>query len=713
MKFASAAAVLLLLACGAADAAGTRDHPVVKVIDLLKGLKDKVIEEGKTEEVTYSKFEKWCADSTRSLQKAVTEGKENIEILKSKVESLEMENATLVEQIATLGEELLTHEKLAAEAKKAREDQNALYVKADTDLEASIAAFGDAVTALEGAKSSTSLVQATALRGAISQLRAPAVGALSDLQIQRLAQAMRRVSGPDDALPDFLAKGDYGQHVKKYAFKSDNVIDLLKELKLNFEDQRVEGTKMETAAANSYDLAKSARDAAVAAATSAKGTKETNLSDCLTALAGTQSSLDSAEADLVADETSLADTVKDCDMKRSEWDERTKIREQEVEAIKKGIEILAKVTGVRTEAPSNPVPPPSPVEAAGALFLQTDPKAKAINMLRQEATKLHNKQFSKFTDQLAGKLGGPFDALNDMIQKMIFRLMDEQKDEDEHKNWCDLELAKTNTSIEDKDAKLTELGLKIEADKATVEELASEITAADDKVAEITKFVQEATEVRTDGKTENEIAIKDAKDAQDAIAKAIAVLQDFYKDSGMVAKEAWEFVQRNSAPVALSDTPSTWAAGYTGVADPKNQPDGIITVLEKISADFSKMEADTKAQESTDQKNYQEEKKEFEIEMARRQKESEMKGQEKSRLLEKVSALEKSKKHTTEELDATKQYEKDLQPACVEGDSSYDDRKAAREAETTALKEAQVILADAFKAEPDAKLVQIFATSFN
>jgi len=539
------------------------------------------------------------------------------------------------------------------------------------------------------------------------------VGALSDLQIQRLAEAVRRVSGPNDTLPDFLAKGDYGKHVKKYEFKSDNIIDLLKELKLNFEDQRVEGTKMETAAANSYDLAKSARDAAVAAATSAKATKETNLSDCLTQLATTQSSLESAEADLVADEKSLADTVKDCDMKKSEWDERTKIREQEVEAIKKGIEILAKVTGVRTEAPSNPVPPPSPVEAAGALFLQTDPKAKAINMLRQEATKLHNKQFSKFTDQLATKLGGPFDSLNDMIQKMIFRLMDEQKDEDEHKNWCDLELSKTNTSIEDKDAKLTELDLKIEADKATVEELASEITAADDKVVEITKFIQEATEIRTDGKTENEIAIKDAKDAQDAIAKAVAVLEDFYKDSGMVAKEAWEFVQRNSAPVTLSDTPSTWAAGYTGVADPKNQPGGIITVLEKISADFSKMEADTKAQESTDQKNYQEEKKESEIEMARRQKESEMKGQEKSRLLEKVSALEKSKKHTTEELDATKQYLKDLQPACVEGDSSYDDRKAAREAETTALKEAQVILADAFKAEPDAKLVQIFAASFN
>merc|ERR1719413_102492 len=116
----------------------------------------------------------------------------------------------------------------------------------------------------------------------------------------------------------------------------------------------------------------------------------------------------------------------------------------------------------------------------------------------------------------------------------------------------------------------------------------------------------EAEEVRNAGKGENKAAIKDAKDAQTAIAKAIAVLEQFYKESGMVA-EATDFVQRESAPVELPETPSTWDSSYTGVADPKNQPSGIITVLEKISSDFSQMEADTKSQEEIDQKNYQEE----------------------------------------------------------------------------------------------------------
>ena len=29
-----------------------------------------------------------------------------------------------------------------------------------------------------------------------------------------------------------------------------------------------------------------------------------------------------------------------------------------------------------------------------------------------------------------------FDQIKNMIQKMIFHLMDEQKNEDEHKHWC-------------------------------------------------------------------------------------------------------------------------------------------------------------------------------------------------------------------------------------------------------------------------------------
>merc|ERR1719326_685511 len=82
------------------------------------------------------------------------------------------------------------------------------------------------------------------------------------------------------------------------------------------------------------------------------------------------------------------------------------------------------------------------------------------------------------------------------------------------------------------------------------------------------------------------------------------------------------------------------------------------------------------------------------IEKARRTTEVEMKEQEKKRLLDKTASLTKGRKQVSSELDAVKQYIKDLQPACVDGDSSYEDRKANRTKEIDALKEAQDILAE-------------------
>merc|ERR1719169_23972 len=212
-------------------------------------------------------------------------------------------------------------------------------------------------------------------------------------------------------------------------------------------------------------------------------------------------------------------------------------------------------------------------------------------------------------------------------------------------------------------------------------------------VAKITAFVEESTEIREIGKKENAKAIEDAETAQTAVANAIAVLTDFYKESGNVEKEAWEFVQRG---VDLPKNPDTWDSSYTGVSDAKKQPGGILTILEEVAAKFAAMEADTKAQEATDQKEYAQQMSESDIEKAGRAKEAEMKEQEKKRLVDKLESLKKTRKHVSGELEAVNQYYEDLKPACMDGDSSYEERKAARDKEIEALRQAEDILAKAF-----------------
>jgi len=282
-----------------------------------------------------------------------------------------------------------------------------------------------------------------------------------------------------------------------------------------------------------------------------------------------------------------------------------------------------------------------------------------------------------------------------MIQKMIFRLQDEQRDEDKHKMWCDLEINKTEISKDEKADRMEDLRVKIEGAEASVQRLAGEISAADDMAHDILTHVDQATEIRGVGKKENKAALKDAQDAQAAISNAIAVLEAFYKDSGMIAKESWELLQRD---VTLPDEPSTWDASYTGVMDPQGQPSGIITVLKRISADFASMEAETRAQEESDANAYEAELKACEIEKARRVRESEEKTLEKKRLVEKIATMRASRKHTSDEKETVEQYLRDLQHACVDGDSTYEDRKASRSEEIEALRQAEAILGTAFEA---------------
>jgi hypothetical protein len=330
----------------------------------------------------------------------------------------------------------------------------------------------------------------------------------------------------------------------------------------------------------------------------------------------------------------------------------------------------------------------------------------AVLVLREAAQRTHSRALERLAVEVGSHLTGPFTAVNNMIEKMIFRLMDEQKKEDEHKAWCDKELKKTNVMKTDKEDKIADLSADIKAQMAAVAELTEAIRAAEEMIAEIIGFEKEATEIREIGKKENKEAIADAVEAQKALENAIAVLRTHYQKSGEIAKEPWEFIQE---PVQLPENPKTWDSPYTAVADPKAQPGGIITVLETVMADFAKMEADTKAQEAVDQDEYEKAMKDNKIEKARRTQETEMKSNEKQRRLDKIASLESSRKSTAGELEKTVQYLKDLEPACVTGDSTYEARKSARASEIKALQKSQIILEDAFNedAEEKGKFLQI------
>merc|ERR1740130_1745957 len=619
------------------------------------------------------KFEYWCKNSKKTLTNAISEEKDNIDSLESKIAAKTEESKGLGEQISKLEKELSKMSVSAKEALSASDDANSLYEQVSSDLQSTIESVGECVTAIKSSKDDTSFLAAQE-------------------KVSKVI-AMLEVVKTDPA--EVAAAGDMAAHKKSYSFKGGNILELLKQLELKFEDDLTQVEKEETNRVNSYNLAKDARDNAITAAEKAKDEKTDLKAEVDEEKAEAEGDLQDEQGELEADTGTLETTDKKCSVKTSEWEERSTTRSGEIEAINVAIKILAKVADVRTEAPSNPVPPASPVFLQLSAVDDTNPKMKAVVYLRQKAASLHAKALERLAQEVQAHLGSPFDIINNDIQKMIFRLMAEQKDEDEHKHWCDLEVEKTQVSIDDKQDKMDDLEAKINDAEATVGELTEEIKDANEMVAEIVSFMKEATEIREVGKKENDLAIKDSKDSQEAVSNAIAVLTDFYKESGQIAKEPWEFIQQKG--VELPDDPETWDSSYTAVSDPSAQPGGIITILEKCNEEFAIMEADTKAQEASDQDAYDSDMQTHDIEKAKRSKESDMKEAEKKRLVSKTASMAKNRKHVADEHEATVQYQKDLQPACVEGDSTYEDRKAARTDEIEALHNSQVILEEAFK----------------
>merc|ERR1719486_1577569 len=128
---------------------------------------------------------------------------------------------------------------------------------------------------------------------------------------------------------------------------------------------------------------------------------------------------------------------------------------------------------------------------------------------------------------------------------------------------------------------------------------------------------------------------------------------------------------------------------------------GVIGMLEEIAENFALMETGAKADEAEQSDEYEKWMTDTKISIAEKQQDTQMKEARKERQAEKLVSKTDDFNHNKKELEATVQYEADLQHACVDGDSTYEDRKAARTKEIEALKQAQDILEKAFDEPAD------------
>jgi len=261
-------------------------------------------------------------------------------------------------------------------------------------------------------------------------------------------------------------------------------------------------------------------------------------------------------------------------------------------------------------------------------------------------------------------------------------------------------LTTTNQTIDEKTTKKEELQTSIDSLTAQIASLDADIKKNTVDISEMESAIATAVEDRQAESAENKATIKDAQDAQNAVSNAIAVLEDFYKSTGGIPKADWELAQvsRTARRVKSSEDPEAPSAGfeagdsYTGTSGGT----AVVDLLSEVATDFASMEAQAKSDETTQQDEHDQWLTATKIDKAAAEKDSEMKSARKLTLSQKLEGKMKDKDHNEKELEATEEYMVNLQPACVEGDSSYEERKAARTTEIEALKQAETILDEAF-----------------
>jgi uncharacterized protein YoxC len=289
---------------------------------------------------------------------------------------------------------------------------------------------------------------------------------------------------------------------------------------------------------------------------------------------------------------------------------------------------------------------------------------------------------SKLLSLLAQKVADdPFKKVKKMIKDLVYKLMEEARQEAEHKGWCDTELTTNKQTRDKKSADVASLKAEIEELTAEIAKLTQDISDLQAAVKELDEAMAKATEDRTASKEKNQATIKDAKEAQEAVAQALSVLKDFYAKAG----EATALTQQTPG----EDAPASFDAPYKGM---QSEGGGVIDFLEVIAADFARLESETTTDEETEQEEY--ETFMFESKKDKALKENEI-GHKSEKKTAQEGALHSAKEElatTQEELDAALAYYEKLKPTCVDSGITYEERVKRREAEIISLKEALKIL---------------------
>lgn len=661
-----------------------------KVISLLQGLLEKGKEEKHAEEVQFAAYSEWCDNTIEQRQKAIKEGNEKIESLNADIEKYGADAARLGREVDGHDADVAGWRQDTKAATDVRTKENKDFKTTEQDYAESVSALARATEVLK--KQTHDRKQAASLIQALKEEN-PLIMAASKGKFASFLS----MAGDDDA--DHLAVE--APKANAYEFQSGGVVQMLEKLSDKFEEELNTLRKEEKNTAHAYQMFVQDLKGQIEEGERQSQEKSTAKAENLQKKATAEADLADTTAARDDDQKYLDETSATCQTKRSDFENRKQLRADEITAIQKAIEIMSgdAVSGTaERHLPSLIVSSFLQLRRQLATLKPEGRQKKALAYLTSQAKKINSRVLSTLALRAAqessimsnasvqsatGASEDPFVKIKQMIEDLITRLLEEANGEAEEKAWCDEELKANKMTRDEKSARVEKLMAQKDELEAEIALLGKEIKELTAQVAQIDKDVAAANKIRADEKATNAQTIKEAKEAQDAVARALKVLQEFYAKAGI----AESFVQASDK----ADPPPIFDSPYQGQ---QGGSKGVIGMLEVIQTDFARLESETEAEENQSQKEHDVFLNISSTDKSEKTANIEHKTATKKRDEKKLNDAVEDLEGTQNELDKATKYFDSIKPRCVDPGVSYEDRVARRQEEIESLQEALRILDD-------------------
>jgi len=669
------------------DAAAAKNRPVSKVITLLKDMLKQLEKEKEIDEEIYDKMACWCETNDKEKSKTISDAEARIKKLEALIEEDTALSARLNQEIAKLKEEVAAAEKALAEATSIREREIAEFEAEEKSLLESISALSAAVEVLSkhhradeaGAAflqvpnsrmSEVALTLQKVMRQHDERLR----GVLSRSQRRAATAFIQAPQDYFDATPTFK---------QSYAPQSGEIFGVLDQMKEEFGKDLKDAQERETAAQKAYEDLKAAKEAEIAAGKEQIETKTALLAECDERLAHNIQDKDDTMAALSADQQFLLMLKEKCSLTDKEWEERSKTRALEMEAVSKALAILSGDDA--HDLFTRTLNPASTASGEGTTLLQSGTAAhsqrrdEASKLLKAAAAKLHSPRLSALATQV--RLDA-FERVKKAIDDMVAALLKEREDEIKHKDFCVNELNENQLETEQKERDKSDTELLISELEAHIKKLAEEIEALKGEVAEAQLQLKTAGEQRDEANREFQLTVADQRATQKLLRAALGVLEEFYGEA------AASLLQRQE-PVGPPPPP--------GFADYKNHEGsvGVMKMITQIAEDAKAMEAAALKAEDESQAAYAAFVQETTASIEAKEREIINKEEEKAKTEEELVKQKEILDSILADLEKLSDYNAQLHKSCDFVLKNFDLRQTARDEEVEALKQAKAILSGA------------------